>query len=117
MADNKNDISTNRQTAENEALLRYVSNSLSDEQRHEIEQSAEEDPFSRDAMEGLEMIQPNKISGIIDEINVNLRKEIKKEKRKKRKNVFERQGWVYFAVTLVLLLLVITYLVFKKMKN
>ena len=117
MADNKNNKSRNNQDADNEKLLNYLKDNLNDKERNQLEHSFENDPFANDAIEGLEQISSVNLPTIIDEINVNLRKEIKKQKRKKRNTAFSNQSWIYFAVALILLLLIITYFLFKRMNG
>ncbi len=102
-------------TVEQEKLLQYLNDQLSHSESHQLESDMESDPFMAEAMEGLEQVDNNKIPEVIDQLNISLRKEIKAKKRKKRNQIFSNQHWVYFAVILILILLIISYLVMKKM--
>jgi hypothetical protein len=102
---------------EQEKLLQYLSEQLSHTENHQLETEMEDDPFTYEAMEGLQQIDNNKIPEVIDQLNTTLRKEIKAKKRKKRNQIFANQNWVFFAVVLILILLIISYLVMKKMNG
>lgn len=98
-----------------EKLLQYLNEQLSHAENHDLEREMENDPFTYEAVEGLQQIDNNKIPDVIDQLNIALRKEIKSKKRKKRNQIFSNQNWVYFAVILILILIMISYLVMKKM--
>lgn len=98
-----------------EKLLQYLNEQLSHAENHEMESKMENDPFTYEAIEGLQNIDNNKIPDVIDQLNIALRKEIKSKKRKKRNQILSNQNWVYFAVILILILIMISYLVMKKM--
>ena len=114
MENNKSNISSHEIT-DQEKLLQYLNAQLSHHESHQLESDMESDPFTADAMEGLQQVDNQKIPEVIDQLNISLRKEIKAKKRKKRNQIFKNQNWVYFAVILILILLMISYLVMKKM--
>jgi len=114
MANNKSKISTQEITNQ-EKLMQYLNEQLSHSESHQLESDMESDPFIADAMEGLAQVDKQIIPEVIDQLNISLRKEIKAKKRKKRNQIFSNQNWVYFAVILILILLIISYLVMKKM--
>lgn len=114
MEQNKSNIST-PETTDQEKLMQYLNKQLSHLESHQLETEMESDPFTYEAMEGLQQMDNNKIPQVIDQLNINLRKEIKAKKRKKRNQIFSNQNWVFFALILILILLIISYLVMKKM--
>ena len=114
MANNKSNISTQENT-DQEKLMQYLNEQLSHSESHQLESDMESDPFMTEAMEGLEQVDTQIIPDVIDQLNISLRKEIKAKKRKKRNQIFSNQNWMYFAVILILILLIISYLVMKKM--
>jgi len=114
MANNKSNIST-KEITDQEKLMQYLNEQLSHSESHQLESDMESDPFMTEAMEGLEQVDKQIIPEVIDQLNISLRKEIKAKKRKKRNQIFSNQNWVYFAVILILILLIISYLVMKKM--
>ena len=114
MAQHKSNIST-QETIDQEKLMQYLNEQLSHIESHQLESEMESDPFTYEAMEGLQQVDHKKIPEVIDQLNISLRKEIKAKKRKKRNQIFSNQNWMYFAVILILILLIISYLVMKKM--
>ena len=114
MENNTSNKST-QEAIDQEKLLQYLSEQLSHTESHQLESNIESDPFTFEAMEGLQQMDNNKIPDVIDQLNIALRKEIKSKKRKKRNQIFSNQNWVYFAVILILILIMISYLVMKKM--
>ena len=114
MANNKSNIST-KEITDQEKLMQYLNEQLSHSESHQLESDMESDPFMTEAMEGLEQVDKQIIPEVIDQLNISLRKEIKAKKRKKRNQIFFNQNWVYFAVILILILLIVSYLVMKKM--
>ncbi len=114
MENNKTNIA-NQDATDQEKMLQYLNDQLSHIESHQLESEMESDPFTYEAMEGLQQVDNNKIPEVIDQLNISLRKEIKAKKRKKRNQIFSNQNWVFFAVILVLILLIISYLVMKKM--
>jgi len=114
MANNKSNISA-QEITDQEKLMQYLNEQLSHSESHQLESDMESDPFMTEAMEGLEQVDKQIIPEVIDQLNISLRKEIKSKKRKKRNQIFSNQNWMYFAVILILILLIISYLVMKKM--
>ena len=114
MANNKSNISA-QEITDQEKLMQYLNEQLSHSESHKLESDMESDPFMTEAMEGLEQVDKQIIPEVIDQLNISLRKEIKAKKRKKRNQIFSNQNWVYFAVILILILLIVSYLVMKKM--
>jgi len=114
MANNKSNISA-QEITDQEKLMQYLNEQLSHSESHQLESDMESDPFMTEAMEGLEQVDKQIIPEVIDQLNISLRKEIKAKKRKKRNQIFSNQNWVYFSVILILILLIISYLVMKKM--
>ncbi len=114
MENNKTNIA-NQDATDQEKMLQYLNDQLSHIESHQLESEMESDPFTYEAMEGLQQVDNNKIPEVIDQLNISLRKEIKAKKRKKRNQIFSNQSWVFFAVILILILLIISYLVMKKM--
>jgi hypothetical protein len=116
MEHNKSKISS-QEITEQEKLLQYLNEQLSHSESHQLESDMESDPFTSEAMEGLQQVDNQKIPEVIDQLNISLRKEIKAKKRKKRNQIFSNQNWVYFAVVLILILLIISYIIMKKMSS
>ena len=72
----------------------------------------DEDPFMKDAMEGLEMIQDkSKIDNSVLSMNNNLNKLLDSRKQRKKKHTLPSNQWALLAVGLVLLLAILGYFV------
>jgi len=86
-----------------EAMLAYVSNSLSAEERQELEKLLKEDPFAQDALEGLLAVEnKSAVSNTVSSLNRKVRE---------RTGVKERKGisfhWTNYAWAAVLIGLLI----------
>ncbi len=99
-----------------ETLLKYLEGKLSDEQKHEIEKRMLDSEFNNDAMEGLQEIRyKERISSLVDQLNRDLHKKLDKKKKKREKLRFKDQPWLYIAIVIILLLIVLSYLAVQRM--
>ena len=117
MSDNlKNILSNLSPDIDQETLIKYLQGKLSEEQKNEVEKNMLAGEFEDDAMEGLQEIK-NKgdISVLVEQLNHDLRKKLEKKKKRRRNLRFKDQPWIYIAVILVLLLIVISYFVIHRM--
>lgn len=116
MSDNLKDILNNsNKDIDNQKLMDYLSKQLSKQDSHELEKMMADDEFINDAVEGLEQFSSiKKVPVSVDELNRQLQKQISKNKDRKQKRKFKEQPWVYFAIILLLLLAIISYVIIKK---
>ena len=70
------------------------------------------DDFEKEAAEGLEQITGNKIPALVNEINRNLKSQLKNRKRLKKKEI--NQSVVIITIITLLIVIVLAYLVIKK---
>ena len=117
MPDNLKDILSHLSNeVEQEILLKYLEGKLSEEERHEVEKKMLSSEFNEDAMEGLQGIKnKDKISSIVEQINRDLHKKLKKKKDRRDKLKYKDQPWLYIAIIIILLLVVISYVIVRKM--
>jgi len=117
MSDKLKDILSHLSSeVDQETLLKYLENRLSDEQRHEVEKKMLTTDFTDDAMEGLQEIKnKEKISSLVEQLNRDLHKKLEKKKKKREKFRFKDQPWLYVAIVIILLLIVLSYIVIQKM--
>jgi len=117
MSNNLKDILSNlNKDIEQDKLLEYLNNQLPQEEQHAVESSLNDDPFMSDALEGLAGMQDRaQLQPVLQQLNAQLNKQIKKSKVRKHKRRIPEQSWIYFAVILMLVLLIFTYLVMKKL--
>lgn len=115
--DLKNILSGLNKDVEQEKLLQYLNRNMTDAEQHEFEKNMADDPFAEDALEGLEQVQQKtKIDSLTQQLNLQLKNELKKRnKKKKRSYGIQSQQLTYYAILLILLIAIITYVVIKKM--
>ena len=113
--DLKDILSNSNKDIDNQQLMDYLSQQLSQAKGHDIEKSMADDPFINDAVEGLQHFKPPKdLLVCVEQLNNDLKKQIAKNKRRKEKRRLKDQPYTYFAIILILLLLIICYAVLKK---
>lgn len=117
MSDDKN-ILPNNNSLNEEQLLGYINNTLTDEQRHALEMEMLENEFMNDAVEGLEKFEnTEKIQNTVRELNHHIRRKTTKYKIKKSRHRLSIQQWVIIAIGIVLFLCVIAYWLIKKIEG
>jgi hypothetical protein len=117
MSDKLKDILSHLSTeVDQETLLRYLEGRLSDEQKNELEKKMLNSEFTDDAMEGLQEIKSKeRLSSLVDQLNRDLHKKLEKKKKKREKLRFKDQPWLYIAIVIILLLIVLSYIVIQRM--
>src|SRR4026209_1923271 len=116
MSDKLKDILSHLSTeVDQETLLKYLEGRLSDEQKHEVEKKMLANNFTDDAMEGLQEIRKEKIASLVEQLNRDLHKKLEKKKKRKEKLRFKDQPWLYIAIVIILLLIVLSYVVIQRM--
>lgn len=68
--------------------------------------------FDKEAAEGLQQIADNKIPALVNEINRNLKSQLKNKKRLKKKSL--DQSAVIITIITLLLIIVLAYIIIKK---
>lgn len=118
MSENYKDILTNLSTdIDQETLLLYLQGKLNTEQKLEVEKHLIDNEFSDDALEGLKLLDDQKISLMVDQINYDLKRKLKKKKRFSDKLIMKDQPWIYISLLIFLLLIVISYFAILRMMN
>lgn len=117
MSDKLKDILSNLSTeVDQETLLKYLEGRLTNEQKHELEKKMLGSEFMDDAMEGLQEIKnKEKISSLVEQLNRDLHKKLEKKKKRREKLRFKDQPWLYIAIIIILLLIVLSYIVIQRM--
>ncbi|HJS54505.1 MAG TPA: hypothetical protein VJ765_08180 [Chitinophagaceae bacterium] len=117
MSDKLKDILSHLSTeVDQETLLKYLEGKLSNEQKHEIEKKMLGSEFTDDAMEGLQEIRnKDKIPSLLKQLNYDLYKKLEKKKKRREKLRFKDQPWLYIAIVIILLLIVLSYIVIHRM--
>ena len=99
-----------------ETLLLYLQDKLSLEKRHEVEKKLLENEFAGDAAEGLNQIHnKERLSLLVDQLNHDLKARLQKKKKRKERIHLKEHPWLYLAVIIVILLIVISYFVIQRL--
>jgi asparagine synthetase B (glutamine-hydrolysing) len=119
MSDNLKDILSHLSTdIDQETLLLYLQDKLSEEKKHEVEKQLLENEFADDAMEGLkEMRDKQQIAYTVEMLNRDLRKRTEKKKQRREKMKLPSQTWLYISIFIILLLIILSYFVIHRMQH
>jgi hypothetical protein len=117
MSENLKDILSHLSTTvDQETLLLYLQNKLSEEKKHEVEKKLLESNFEEDAMEGLQQFRDKEqLSYMVEALNRNLKKKLEKKKKFREKMRIKDQPWLYISLLILLLLIVISYIVIRRL--
>jgi phage terminase small subunit len=110
-----NILSNSNKDIDNQKLMDYLSDKLSGKDKHEVEKLMADSDLVNDAVEGLQQFENKKdLSAFVDQLNADLQKQLKKKAQRKQKRKLRDQPWLYLAIVIVLLLVVIGFIVIKK---
>ena len=100
MKENIKNILTNLSTdIDQEILLQYLQDKLSEEKKHEVEKQLLENEFASDAIEGLQQIKNKKdINIIIDQLNRDLKLKTAKKNQRRERIKLQDQPWMYISL-------------------
>ena len=116
MPNNLKDILSHLSTdIDQETLLLYLQDKLSEEKKHEVEKKLLENEFANDAVEGLqEFKDKQQIAYMVDMLNRDLKKRTEKKKKRREKMILKDQSWLYISIVIIILLIIISYLLVHK---
>ena len=117
MSENLKNILSHLSTdIDQETLLLYLQNKLSDEKRHEIEKILLESNFEDDAVEGLQQVKDKEqINYMVEALNRDLKKKLQKKKKFRDKMRLKDHPWLYMALLILLLLIVISFIAIRRL--
>ncbi len=117
MQGNLKDILSHLSTdIDQETLLLYLQDKLTDEKKHEVERKLLENEFAGEAMEGLQSIpDKDRVRAMVDRLNYDLKKKTEKKRRRLEKMRFKDQPWIYISVIIVILLIIISFFIIQRM--
>lgn len=116
MPDNLKDILSNLSPdIDQETLMHYLQDKLSEEKKHEVEKKLLENEFANDAMEGLqEFKDKQQIAYMVESLNRDLKKKTEKKKQRREKMKLPDQSWLYVSIIIIILLIIISYIIVRK---
>ena len=107
------DILSEDDGVKNDDLLRYLEGNASDEERFAIEKQMADSDFINDAVEGLQGFQDKqKLQQYAAQLKLQLRKQTKDRKRKRRKTLNSQQ-WAMISIVTIILLCVLAYWIIR----
>ncbi|MEO6288720.1 MAG: hypothetical protein ABIO76_02300 [Ginsengibacter sp.] len=108
-------LSNSNKDIDNQKLMDYLSDKLSAEEKHNLEAAMIDSEMMSDALEGLEKFKNKKdVSGLVEQLNANLKNQLEKKKSKKLKRVIRDLPWLYVTIILILIIILIGFLIIKK---
>jgi hypothetical protein len=116
--DLKNILSNLNTDIDQETLLLYLQNKLTEEQKHEVEKALADNEFADDAMEGLNQIKDKQqITYMVEMLNRDLKKKTEKKKQRRKKLDLKDQSLTYVAAFILILLIVLSYFIIHRMQQ
>ena len=117
MSDNLKDILSHLSTdIDQETLLLYLQDKLPPEKKHVVEKTLAENEFANDAIEGLQQFGDKKqIAHLVEMLNRDLKKKVEKKKQRREKLRLKDQSWLYIAILIFILLIVLSYMIIHRM--
>lgn len=110
-----NILSNSNKDIDNQKLMDYLSDKLSQQEKHEFEKKMADSAMLNDIVEGLEKFKNKKdVSALVEQLNANLKKQLKKKKEKKLRREIKNLDWIYFSIILILIIILIGFFIIKK---
>ncbi|HVU83270.1 MAG TPA: hypothetical protein VHC50_00425 [Puia sp.] len=95
-------------------ILDYLSGSLSEAERAQFESLKPDDPFFKEAMEGLKDLEnKNDLPKLIGHLNQQLHQHLAHNKYTGRKKKIRFGDWIYWSIGIILLLALAGFLVLR----
>ena len=96
--------------------MKYLQGNLSEEQKNEVEKKMIDSDFDTDALEGLQEIKnTGNISSVVEQLNRDLQKKLKKKKLRRERLQIKFQPWLFIILLIFLLLIVISYFIIQRL--
>ena len=110
-----NILSGSNKDIDSQKLMDYISNKLSAEEKHEFEKALLDSELESDAVDGLSQFK-NKKDPVqyAEELNRKLQKQLQKKRVSKTKRRIKELRWVYFAITLIIIFILIAFIIISK---
>jgi len=110
-----NILSNSNKDIDNQKLMDYLSDKLSAEEKHEFEKTLLDSELESDALDGLSQFK-NKKDPLLyaEELNRKLQKQLQKKKVSRAKRRIKELRWLYVAITLIIIVILIAFIVISK---
>ena len=111
-----NILSNSNKDIDNQKLMDYLSGKLPEKEKQEVEQWMADNDFSDEAMEGLQQFKkPRDLQTYVDALHKDLNKHLQQKKKRMEKRKIKEAPWIYLTLFILLLLVVLAYVVIKKL--
>ena len=120
MSDLLNILSNSNKDIDNQKLMDYLSGKLSAAETHELEKQMAENAMVNDAVEGLQQFKDQKkLEAYVDQLQRQLNSYIEKKKERRKPKWFRGQydQWIFLAVIVILLLIIIAYVAIRELQK
>lgn len=113
-----NILSNSNKDIDNQKLMDYLSGRLPEHERHEVEKWMVDNDFANEAVEGLQNFSGKKnLEVYVDHLNKELNKYIQQKKERRERKRIKENPWVYIAIIFILIIVVVAYLVIKRLQS
>ncbi len=112
-----NILSNSNKDIDNQKLMDYLSGKLSEQEKHEVEKWIVDNDFENEAIEGLQKMSGRPIGIYVDQLNKDLNQYLEQRKRRREKTKIVSAPWIYVAIVLILLLVIIGYIVIHRLQS
>ena len=110
-----NILSNSNKDIDNQKLMDYLSDKLSAAEKHEFEKSILDSDLESDAVEGLSQFKNKKDPvAFAEELNLKLKTQLQKKKSSKSKRGIKELRWLYVAITLIIIFILIAFFIISK---
>ncbi|MEO6893710.1 MAG: hypothetical protein ABI136_01680 [Ginsengibacter sp.] len=110
-----NILSNSNKDIDNQKLMDYLSDKLSVAEKHEFEKSLLDSEMESDAIEGLSQFKNKKDPvAFAEELNLKLKLQLEKKKSSKNKRAIKELRWLYVAITLIIIFILIAFVMVSK---
>lgn len=104
----------NKSYSQEEKILKFLSGDLSEDEKAKLELELESDDFAKDALEGLNQINQHSLPTTLHQINVDLKKQLRKRHKKSMKII--TPSWIYITFTILIIVAIAAYFIIKMLK-
>lgn len=110
-----NILSNSNKDIDNQKLMDYLSDKLSAAEKHEFEKLLLDSEMESDAVEGLSQFKNKKDPlALAGELNLKLKQQLQKKKLSKNKRRINELRWLYVAIALTIIFILIAFLIISK---
>jgi hypothetical protein len=118
LSDLLNILSHSNKDIDNQKLMDYLSGKLSGTDKHEVEKWMIDNEFASEAVEGLQNMGSKKdLNAYVEQLNKELNQYLDQKKKRRDKRKLTDVPWSYFAILVILILVVVAYFIIRELGN